>query len=335
MARIRTIKPEFWSDATICELSIFTTLFYVGLWNFADDAGRGRARAKELNGLLFGGRDNIDVSQVEEALQELADRGRILLYTADGMRLFQIVKWWQHQKIDKPTASRFPAPEGFSEPKSAPTGELSENSPKPLRIVAEAYPTPSGTEDGRRKTEDGTGSRKLEDGNGTTEGGLGETVTPAASVPSVRSFGTSASSVQSVPEPAHPQPPSPPPNRPPEWRLSEADIKSLCKDGWTRQQIEWGIEIGIECGTVPRNAKSVLHASILPDVREGARPERISKPPPPPPRTGIVEISEEEAERLGAEIEARRALARSVVEKNAAKGGVYADRASGRTTKPA
>ena len=39
MARIRTIKPEFWIDDVIVELPFETRLLFIGIWNFADDAG--------------------------------------------------------------------------------------------------------------------------------------------------------------------------------------------------------------------------------------------------------------------------------------------------------
>ena len=39
MARIRTIKPEFWEDEKIGKLPIPCRLFFIGCWNFADDFG--------------------------------------------------------------------------------------------------------------------------------------------------------------------------------------------------------------------------------------------------------------------------------------------------------
>src|SRR5471032_626819 len=40
MARIRTIKPEFFTSDDICALSPLARLLYVGLWCEADRAGR-------------------------------------------------------------------------------------------------------------------------------------------------------------------------------------------------------------------------------------------------------------------------------------------------------
>jgi hypothetical protein len=37
--RIRQVKPGFWIDSTIADLSIPTRLTYIGMWLLADDAG--------------------------------------------------------------------------------------------------------------------------------------------------------------------------------------------------------------------------------------------------------------------------------------------------------
>ena len=61
MARIRTIKPEFWTDEKIVELSAFARLLFIGLWNFADDAGRMEFSAKRLKMQIFPA-DDVDIS---------------------------------------------------------------------------------------------------------------------------------------------------------------------------------------------------------------------------------------------------------------------------------
>jgi hypothetical protein len=39
MAKIRGIKPEFWTDDSLVELSVAARLFFIGLWTFSDDNG--------------------------------------------------------------------------------------------------------------------------------------------------------------------------------------------------------------------------------------------------------------------------------------------------------
>jgi hypothetical protein len=52
--RIRQVKPAFWSDAKVAELSERTRLFYIGLWMIADDAGWLRWDASEVARDLYG-----------------------------------------------------------------------------------------------------------------------------------------------------------------------------------------------------------------------------------------------------------------------------------------
>ena len=39
MARIRTIKPEFWEDEDVGRLSPMARLLFIGSWSLADDEG--------------------------------------------------------------------------------------------------------------------------------------------------------------------------------------------------------------------------------------------------------------------------------------------------------
>ena len=39
MARIRTIKLEFWEDEKLAKLPVHARLLFIGTWNFADDNG--------------------------------------------------------------------------------------------------------------------------------------------------------------------------------------------------------------------------------------------------------------------------------------------------------
>lgn len=49
MARIRSIKPEFWSDEKIVQLSHGCMAFFIGLWNFCDDEGKVEDNPKQLS----------------------------------------------------------------------------------------------------------------------------------------------------------------------------------------------------------------------------------------------------------------------------------------------
>lgn len=108
MARIRTIKPEFWTDEKIVELDVWTRLLFIGLWNFADDEGRMVASEKRIRMQIF----PADTVDIRRALDELSTNGFIECYTFDGIDYLQIAHFTKHQKIDRRTASKLPAPNG-------------------------------------------------------------------------------------------------------------------------------------------------------------------------------------------------------------------------------
>lgn len=106
MARIRTIKPEFWSDEKLSLLDPLTRLVFLGLVSMADDAGRLVDNVKALDGMLFPNTDDT----VLDALDILARLSRVLRYVApSGQHLIQIVNW-HHQKIDHPNKIVLPEP---------------------------------------------------------------------------------------------------------------------------------------------------------------------------------------------------------------------------------
>lgn len=95
MARIRSIKPEFWSDGKVASLPKPTALFFISLWNFAEDNGviTDDARSLSLRVPIFRSQD------VDKMLNALWKEGLIKRSPSDGLVL---ITNWKHQKIDKP-----------------------------------------------------------------------------------------------------------------------------------------------------------------------------------------------------------------------------------------
>lgn len=108
MARIRSIKPEFWTSEQVMECSTNTRLLFIGLWNFADDAGRHPSSAKQIKALVFPA-DDFSSEDVRRMLDELSAHGLISFYAVEGKEYFQITGW-HHQKIDRPQKSKYPGP---------------------------------------------------------------------------------------------------------------------------------------------------------------------------------------------------------------------------------
>jgi len=103
MARIRTIKPEFWQDEKLQPLTDTARLLFLGLISLADDTGRLVYNPKLIEALLFDP-DGPDRSRdVRDSLATLSRIGRVVVgTTASGQRVLQIANWTKHQKVDKP-----------------------------------------------------------------------------------------------------------------------------------------------------------------------------------------------------------------------------------------
>lgn len=119
MARIRTIKPEFWVDEVMVELPFETRLLFIGLWNFVDDHGYIQDKPKRIKMMVFPA-DNI---LIEDSLNALCDSGRLQRFVSDQGPLLQIVNWERHQKVNRPSPTRF----------TGITPESGGNKPKPRK----------------------------------------------------------------------------------------------------------------------------------------------------------------------------------------------------------
>ncbi|WP_426805362.1 hypothetical protein [Stenotrophomonas sp. SrG] len=102
MARIRSIKPEFWSSEQVMECSPMARLLFIGLWNFCDDGGNHVASAKTVKAEIFPG-DDIASTDVQRMLDELSSNSLIAFYTNGGKDYLHVTGWKKHQKIDRPT----------------------------------------------------------------------------------------------------------------------------------------------------------------------------------------------------------------------------------------
>lgn len=129
MARIRTIKPEFFSSEQVADVSTTSRLLFVGLWCFVDDQGVHPWKPRQIKMEVFPG-DNFTNDQIEGWLRELEDVGLIIRFEAED-RQYLAVTGWHHQKIEKP---RFIHPKP---PKSV-------NSPTIRRRVSDESPNGSG-----------------------------------------------------------------------------------------------------------------------------------------------------------------------------------------------
>ncbi len=105
MARIRTIKPEFFTSEDIVALSPMARLLYIALWCEADREGRLQWKPKTMK-LRYFPADQCDVIAMAD---ELVAGGLVVLYE-DG-ELAYIPSFSKHQHINpRESESQLPAP---------------------------------------------------------------------------------------------------------------------------------------------------------------------------------------------------------------------------------
>lgn len=112
MARIRTIKPEFWEDEVIGTLSTCARLLFIASWNVADDEGLLRWTPPYLKSVAFMYDDAIGVGEVAGYMDEIERSGLVYPYRGGKAKqqLGYVVHFHRHQKINRPQPSRLPAP---------------------------------------------------------------------------------------------------------------------------------------------------------------------------------------------------------------------------------
>lgn len=103
MARIRTIKPEFWTDEKIVSLPFEARLLFIGMWNFCDDFGFLDDSPARLKLQIFPA-DDIDVDRLLDILciEELVIRGQ-----AEGEHVLSIAHFTEHQRVSHPAKSQW------------------------------------------------------------------------------------------------------------------------------------------------------------------------------------------------------------------------------------
>lgn len=150
MARIRSVKPDFWDSPSTAQASLRGRLFYIAMWNWADDWGIGDANPRRLLSFAF---PNDESSEVEprnfrRLASEVAECFGVVWYEVGGRPFYQIPTWEEHQRTEK-KAKRANPP--------------SDQAERILYSENAEVPTPSGgsVDDGSGKWEVGSGKELL------------------------------------------------------------------------------------------------------------------------------------------------------------------------------
>lgn len=113
MARIRNIKPGFFMNEDLAELSAEARLAFIGLWILADCEGRLKDRPKRINMELFPYHTSMNM---ESILSDLARKQFIVRYRVGDEQYIQITNFEKHQyisKIERKNGSMIPKPDEY------------------------------------------------------------------------------------------------------------------------------------------------------------------------------------------------------------------------------
>lgn len=111
MARIRSIKPEFFTSETVASLDRGARLTFVGLWTYVDDNGVGIYNEMLIAAALYPLDDPSEaVRWVREDLRSLSGVALVRLYQRDRKRFVAITNFAEHQKPSHPRQPRYPRP---------------------------------------------------------------------------------------------------------------------------------------------------------------------------------------------------------------------------------
>jgi len=121
MARIRSIKPEFFTSETIASLPLSARLTFVGLWTYVDDNGVGLDNEMLINASVWPlEEDSLEtLARTREDLATLSRKDLVKRYRDSRKGYLFVTSWDEHQKVDHPRRPRYPRPEDVvSEPAS-------------------------------------------------------------------------------------------------------------------------------------------------------------------------------------------------------------------------
>lgn len=294
MARIRTIKPEFFTSEDIVEMEPLARLLYIALWCEADKEGRFAWKPKTFK-IRYLPADACDIDAICDAL---VTRGLVVLY---GAGLAVIPSFLNHQHINpREKVSNLPAP----------TDEELTRAP---RVVNASV---TGMEEGRKE---GTGKEGRERNlSGQETGEMPADPDPAAGV-----------ATESTEKPAKPRKHHGSEKdhevahwlfekvqkinataKDPNWDCWANDVRLMCEvDGRTHHEIgelfAWAMRDNFWCSNILSPGKLREKWDQLTVQR--ARPERGAQSSGKPSAfTGISQIDHSSTDRAMAEDNARR-----------------------------
>jgi hypothetical protein len=112
VARIRSIKPDFFQSEKIAALPLSARILFVGMWTHADDNGVMVDNEKLINAAVWPLEDDPleTLRRTREDLRRLSSVHLIARYVTENRNLIFIAGWDEHQRVSHPGKERYPRP---------------------------------------------------------------------------------------------------------------------------------------------------------------------------------------------------------------------------------
>lgn len=143
MARIRSVKPEFWVDRSFVRKvpNRDARMLYMALWNLADEHARLMGDPAYIKGQAFPYAEDDDLTPkvIDELLDMLADAERVVRYEVDGDPYLFLPRLAKHQRLESAKVpSRLPPPPDPDDP--APRPDKSAPDPDGTAPIVDSLP---------------------------------------------------------------------------------------------------------------------------------------------------------------------------------------------------
>jgi hypothetical protein len=120
MARIRTVKPELWTDPEFVECSLSARLLFIASWNFATDYGVLPDKPRQIKMQCLPA-DDCDIGAL---IEELVSHHFLLRRVApNGDNVLVIRTFGKNQKINRATQGRWGNPAEWPNPQPPLNGQ--------------------------------------------------------------------------------------------------------------------------------------------------------------------------------------------------------------------
>jgi hypothetical protein len=108
MPRIRTIKPDFWTDEKIAELPIQSRLVYIATWSYADDYGVLRASMRLLKSQILPYDETIRLDVFTKWIDALINARMLIPFMFKNESYLYVRTFSDHQRIDRKSTPLVP-----------------------------------------------------------------------------------------------------------------------------------------------------------------------------------------------------------------------------------